>query len=89
MPSGIEIFVIFMIILLLFGAKKIPQLAKSLGKATKEFKDAKNSFNDALHEPEKHETYEQPQPSIAPPLEEDELEEKPKAEAKAESPKSE
>lgn len=35
-----EILVIFFIILLLFGAKKLPELAKGLGKGLKEFKQA-------------------------------------------------
>ena len=80
--GGMEWFVIFLIILLLFGAKKIPDLAKSLGKATKEFKDAKGAFNDALHEePEEHHE----QPKIAPPIEESAEEAKAEAEATAES----
>ena len=33
-----ELVVIFLIILLLFGAAKLPEIAKSLGKALKEFK---------------------------------------------------
>lgn len=32
-----------MIVLLLFGGKKIPQLMKGLGQGVKEFKDASNS----------------------------------------------
>jgi sec-independent protein translocase protein TatA len=35
-----EILIIFFIILLLFGAKKLPELAKGLGKGLKEFKQA-------------------------------------------------
>jgi sec-independent protein translocase protein TatA len=35
-----EIIIIFFIILLLFGAKKLPELAKGLGKGLKEFKQA-------------------------------------------------
>ena len=38
MPSGTELLIIFGIIVLLFGAKKIPDLAKSLGKGIKGFK---------------------------------------------------
>ena len=33
-----ELLIIFLIILLLFGAKKLPELARSLGKSTAEFK---------------------------------------------------
>ena len=39
MPSGSELLLIFGIIVLLFGAKKIPELAKGLGKGIKNFKD--------------------------------------------------
>ncbi len=38
MPSGTELLIIFGIIVLLFGAKKIPDLAKGLGKGIKNFK---------------------------------------------------
>ena len=36
--------VIFLIILLLFGAKKLPQLARGVGKSMGEFKKAKDEF---------------------------------------------
>jgi len=35
-----ELIVIFLVILLLFGAKKLPELARGLGKGINEFKDA-------------------------------------------------
>lgn len=38
--SGPEIFVVLIVILLLFGSKKIPEVAKGLGKGMKEFKKA-------------------------------------------------
>ena len=37
-----EILVILLVILLVFGAKRIPELARSLGKASREFKDARD-----------------------------------------------
>ena len=41
-PGGYEwIFIIFVIIIVIFGAKKIPQLARSFGKATSEFEKAR------------------------------------------------
>jgi len=40
MPGGPEIFIILIIIVLLFGAKKIPDLMKGVGKGIKEFKSA-------------------------------------------------
>ncbi|PCH97831.1 MAG: twin-arginine translocase TatA/TatE family subunit [Bacteroidetes bacterium] len=35
-----EIFIILLIVVLLFGAKKIPELMKGVGKGIKEFKNA-------------------------------------------------
>lgn len=38
--GGGEIFLILMVVLLFFGSKRIPELAKGLGKGMREFKDA-------------------------------------------------
>lgn len=38
MPGGPELIVILVIVLLLFGAKKLPELSRSLGKSLGEFK---------------------------------------------------
>jgi sec-independent protein translocase protein TatA len=35
-----ELIIIFLIILLLFGAKKLPEVARAIGKAIREFKKA-------------------------------------------------
>ena len=40
MLNGWEIFLIVAVIFLLFGARKLPQLAKGLGQGIKEFKGA-------------------------------------------------
>jgi sec-independent protein translocase protein TatA len=40
--GGGEIVLLVLIILLLFGAKRIPDLARGIGKGIKEFKDARN-----------------------------------------------
>ena len=40
MPSMPELLIILAIVVLLFGAKKIPDLAKGLGKGIKDFKKA-------------------------------------------------
>jgi sec-independent protein translocase protein TatA len=45
-PQGIFIL---LIILLLFGAKKLPELARGMGKAIREFQKAKDEFGDELH----------------------------------------
>lgn len=44
LPGGQEMFIIFLIVLLLFGAKKLPELARGLGKSMGEFKRAKEDF---------------------------------------------
>ena len=45
-----EILVIALIILLLFGGKKIPELMKGLGKGVKSFKDGMNEVTDLKEE---------------------------------------
>ncbi|MGJ0301762.1 twin-arginine translocase TatA/TatE family subunit [Aliarcobacter cryaerophilus] len=40
MPSGMQLLVIVLIVLILFGGKKIPELAKGLGTGIKNFKKA-------------------------------------------------
>lgn len=47
-----ELLVILLIILIFFGAEKIPQLAKSLGKGMSEFKKAQQDLNDELNKDE-------------------------------------
>ena len=39
-PSHWEIIIIFVVVLLLFGAKRIPEMAQGLGKGIKEFRKA-------------------------------------------------
>ena len=41
-----EILIIALIVLLLFGGKKIPELMKGLGKGVKSFKEGMNSLDD-------------------------------------------
>ena len=45
-----EILVIALIILLLFGGKKIPELMRGLGKGVKSFKDGMNEVTDLKEE---------------------------------------
>ena len=47
--GGPDLLVILLIILVLFGAKKLPELARGLGQAIKEFQKAKDEFSDELH----------------------------------------
>ena len=44
-----ELVAIFLLILLIFGGKKIPEVARGLGKAMREFKNAKNDITDSLN----------------------------------------
>jgi sec-independent protein translocase protein TatA len=57
MPTGSEWIIILVIVLLLFGGRKIPELMKGLGKGVKMFKDgvneAKAEIDDAAKELEK------------------------------------
>ena len=41
-----ELIVIFLIILVLFGAKRLPEIGEALGKAIKEFKKASKEISD-------------------------------------------
>ncbi len=47
---GGEIIIIALVILLLFGGKKIPELMKGLGKGVKSFKDGINDVEEQLKE---------------------------------------
>lgn len=51
--GGGEIFIVLVVVLLFFGAKRIPDLARGLGKGIKEFKDAKNGTDSASSEEKK------------------------------------
>ncbi|MDF7818152.1 twin-arginine translocase TatA/TatE family subunit [Runella sp. MFBS21] len=46
--GGQEILLIGLIVLLLFGAKKIPELMKGLGKGIREFKDASKEVKENI-----------------------------------------
>lgn len=71
--AGPDLIIIFFVILLLFGAKKLPELAKGLGQAVKEFGRAKDDFERELSAP----------PAQPPPQEPAKIEE-PKVAAKVE-----
>ena len=47
--GGPDLIIILLIILVLFGAKKLPELARGMGSAIKEFQKAKDEFTDELH----------------------------------------
>ena len=43
-----EIILILIVVLMLFGANRIPEIARSLGKATREFNRARDEFADEI-----------------------------------------
>lgn len=53
MPSGGEWLWVLVIVIVLFGARKIPDLARGLGKGMKEFKDAKDGKDEKKEEEKK------------------------------------
>ena len=54
--AGPDLIVILLIILVLFGAKKLPELARGMGQAVREFQKAKDEFGDELNKAGKTET---------------------------------
>jgi sec-independent protein translocase protein TatA len=50
-----ELLIILLVVLLLFGAKRLPELAKGLGKGIREFKDATKQVEKEFKEIEKEE----------------------------------
>mgnify|MGYP000942296402 CR=1 FL=1 len=48
--GGQEIFLILIVVLLLFGGQKIPELMRGLGKGIAEFNKAKNSVEDEIRQ---------------------------------------
>ena len=55
LPHGWELFGIIAMVVLLFGAEKIPKLARGLGKSLGEFKKAKDEFEKEIHSAAKEE----------------------------------
>jgi len=58
-PLGVigpwQIIIIALVILLLFGGKKIPELMKGLGKGVKSFKEGINEVEDQINDDQKEE----------------------------------
>lgn len=62
MPGGTELLIVLAIVVLLFGAKKIPELAKGFGKGIKNFKEEMKDVDGevvATDEPKKVESNEE------------------------------
>lgn len=49
-PAGPELLIILLVLILLFGANKIPKLAQSTGRALGEFKKGREQIEDELEE---------------------------------------
>ena len=69
MLNGWEIVLILAVVLVLFGAKKLPELAKGLGSGIKEFKKATRDVTDELNSAVNEEP--PPPPRKLPPVEKD------------------
>lgn len=69
MLGGWEIVLILAVVLILFGAKKLPELAKGLGQGIKEFKKATNEVTSELNSAMDDNRYSQPRQIDPPPAE--------------------
>ncbi len=54
-PGGMELVIILVVVLLLFGGKKIPELMRGIGKGVREFNSAKATLEDEIKEGMKEE----------------------------------
>jgi TatA/E family protein of Tat protein translocase len=50
-PSGPDLIILLVIVLVLFGAKRLPELARGLGQSVNEFKKAKDEFEKEVAKP--------------------------------------
>ncbi len=50
MPGGSEWILIILFVIIFFGAKRIPELARGLGKGIREFKDATKGVQNEIEE---------------------------------------
>lgn len=51
MPGPQELLIVLVIVLVIFGGAKLPKLARSLGEAQKELKDAQSGTESPRHAP--------------------------------------
>jgi sec-independent protein translocase protein TatA len=66
--SGGELIVVLVVILVLFGAKRIPEFAKGLGQGIKEFKKASSDVTNEFHNAMNQEPTPPPRPPALKPL---------------------
>lgn len=50
MPGGWELIVIILFVIIFFGAKKIPEIARGMGRGIREFKDATKEIKNEIDE---------------------------------------
>ena len=55
MPGWTEMIIIALFIIIFFGAKKIPEIARGMGKGIREFKDATKEIKNEINEGAKEE----------------------------------
>ena len=55
MPGWTEMLIIALFVIVFFGAKKIPEIARGMGKGIREFKDATKEIKDEIKEGSKEE----------------------------------
>ena len=55
-PGWGELLIIMLFVLIFFGAKKIPEIARGMGKGIREFKDATKEIKDEISEGSKGES---------------------------------
>jgi len=48
MPGGWELIVIILFVIIFFGAKKIPEIARGMGRGIREFKDATKEIKNEI-----------------------------------------
>jgi sec-independent protein translocase protein TatA len=48
LPGGYEMLMILFVVLLVFGAKKLPELARGIGRSLGEFKKARHDFENEI-----------------------------------------
>ena len=77
--GGWEVVLILAVVLILFGAKKLPELAKGLGSGIKEFKKATRDVSEEMHRAMEEDHTPPPSKQITPPADK----------AATDSPKSE
>jgi sec-independent protein translocase protein TatA len=61
-----ELFIVLVIVLLLFGAKRVPEIGASIGKGIREFKKSINDVDRAIREPDAPPADRLPPPSADP-----------------------